>query len=143
MKCPNCGHDLAQATYKGMEINQCSACQGMWFSFKELDQLEDTVIADDDVKGTLVWNKQPSSRMCPVCEKKMVTFNYRLDDLALEYCEQMHGYWLDKGEADRVVEEMKEDVERIDKKYNAEEEWARHLRRLQSPSFFDTLKKLF
>lgn len=142
MKCPNCDSNLETKQYKGIEVNQCPKCGGTWFDFKELDDLEDKVLLNDDMKGTLVWNKKPSERKCPKCGKKMAKFNYRLDDLELEYCEDMHGYWLDKGEEERVLAEMKESVERLDKKFKAEEEWANHLKRLQSPSFFSKLTDL-
>jgi Zn-finger nucleic acid-binding protein len=126
-----------------MAVETCSNCGGMWFAFKELDQLEDDVLLNDDMKGTLVWQKKPSERKCPKCGEKMTQFNYRLDDLLLEYCAvHMHGYWLDKGEAERVLEQMKERVTGLEKKYDAEEAWTNHLKRLQSPSFFSTLKDL-
>lgn len=143
MRCPNCDGNLEIKQYKGIEVNQCSKCLGMWFDFKELDDLEDKVLLNDDLKGTLVWEKRPSERKCPKCSKKMIKFNYRLNDLELEYCEDMHGYWLDKGEEDRVLAEMKESVERLDKKFKVEEEWTNHLNRLQSSSFFSKLTNLF
>ena len=143
MKCPNCNHKLVSEEYKGMTVDKCPNCGGMWFDFMELDQLEDNVFLNDDMKGTLVWDKKPSERKCPKCEEKMAQFNYRLDDLFIEYCDKnMHGYWIDKGEAERVLGEMKERGERLEKKYDAEEEWANHLKRLQSPSFFSKLKDL-
>ena len=143
MKCPNCNHNLEITNYEGIEVNQCSNCKGIWFDFKELDELEDTVLNEDDVKGTLVWDKKPSERKCPKCAKLMMGFNYRLNDLYLEYCENKHGYWLDKGEEERVIGEMKEREEKIEKKYNTEEEWTKHIKRLQSSSFFDKLIDLF
>lgn len=139
MRCPNCSHNLQIANYKGIEVNQCQNCGGVWFDFKELDDLEDTVLSDDESKGTLVWDKKPSDKKCPICSKKMVGFNYRLNNLYLEYCEDMHGYWLDRGEEERVVEEMKERTEMLEKKYKAEDEWTKNLKQLQSPSFFNKL----
>lgn len=143
MKCPNCNANLEIKEYKGIEVNQCPKCEGIWFDFKELDDLEDTVLSDDELKGTLVWDKKPSERKCPKCGKNMIGFNYRLNGLFLDYCEDMHGYWLDKGEETRVLEEMKDSRKDIEKKYQAEDDWAKHLKRLQSPSFFSQLTALF
>jgi Zn-finger nucleic acid-binding protein len=143
MKCPNCGDRLEVKQYNGIEVNQCSKCEGMWFDFKELDDLEDKIFSDDDMKGTLVWDKRTSERICPKCNKKMAKFNYRLNDLELDYCEDMHGYWLDKGEEQRVISEMKEAVEKLDKKFKIEDEWANQLNHLKSPSFFSKLTNLF
>jgi len=143
MNCPNCNHKLALQEYQSMTVDKCSNCGGTWLDFKELDQLEDTVLNDDELKGTLVWDKKPSNRKCPKCNKKMTGFNYRLNDLYLEYCDEMHGYWLDKDEEERVIEEMKESNQRLEKKYNIEEKWTNHLKRLQSPSFFNKLVDMF
>lgn len=142
MKCPNCDNELIPAKYKDLDLDKCPGCAGMWFDLKELDDLEDTAFSDDESKGSLVWDKKQSERKCPKCNKEMVKFNYRLDNLELEYCEDMHGYWLDKGEEERVTDEMKKRIDQLDKKYEAEEEWAGHLKRLQSRSFFSKLKSL-
>lgn len=143
MKCPNCDSKLELKQYNGIEVNKCSKCEGMWFDFKELDDLEDKILSNDDMKGTLVWDKRTSERKCPICNKKMAKFNYRLNDLELDYCESMHGYWLDKGEEQRVISEMKEVVEKLDNKFKVEDEWANQLNRLRSPSFFSKLTDLF
>ncbi|OGK20387.1 hypothetical protein A3C23_03915 [Candidatus Roizmanbacteria bacterium RIFCSPHIGHO2_02_FULL_37_13b] len=142
MKCPNCSINLEVSDFKGMELNKCPKCGGDWFDFKELDQLEDLVLSDDEMKGTLVWDKKPSKKKCPKCNKQMVGFNYRLNDVYLEYCENMHGYWLDSGEKERVIEEMKESVNKLDKKFDAEEKWANHMKQLQTSSFFSKLRNL-
>lgn len=143
MKCPNCNSQLEKKQYYDIEVDRCQKCQGMWFDFKELDSLEDKTLENDEVKGTLVWDKKLSSKKCPKCIKKMMEFNYRLNDIKLDYCQDMHGYWLDKGEEERVVSEMKEAVEKLDKKFKIEEEWTNNLKHLQSPSFFSKLINLF
>lgn len=140
MNCPKCNSKLAPEQYESMTIDKCTNCGGMWFDFKELDQLEDTVLLNDDMKGTLAWNKKPAKEKCPKCGNEMTQFDYRLNNLHLEYCDKnMDGFWLDNGEAERVVEEMKESVERLEHKFKAEEEWTKHLKKLQTPSFFSKL----
>ncbi len=144
MKCPNCDHErLTRKLYQDIIVDKCSNCGGLWLDFSELDQLEDTVLSNDESKGTLVWNKKLSRLKCPKCNKQMVGFNYRLNDLHLDYCENMHGYWLDNNEEKRVVEEMKKTTERLKKKYKAEEEWAQYLKKLRSPTYFKKLLDLF
>lgn len=143
MNCPNCNNKLTQQQYKEMTVDKCANCSGIWLDFKELDQLEDTVLLNDDLKGTLAWDKKHSDKKCPKCKEKMTQFNYRLNDLILEYCEKnLHGFWLDKGEEERVIAEMEESSEKLENKFIAEREWARHLKRLQSPSFFSKIKDL-
>ena len=46
-RCPKCGAELVPVPYRGIELDKCSRCQGVWLDFGELDQ----VVADD--KGFL------------------------------------------------------------------------------------------
>jgi len=39
MKCPKCGMDLMEIDFKGMRIDECSACRGMWLDAGEFDAL--------------------------------------------------------------------------------------------------------
>jgi Zn-finger nucleic acid-binding protein len=139
MQCPNCNHQLETVTDKGIEVDQCSKCGGKWLDFKELGEMESAVLPDEEERGTLVWDERPSEKKCPRCGKNMAAFNYRLNDLELDYCEALHGYWLDKGEEERVLDEMRERADNVDRKSKVETEWTKHLTRLRSPSFFRKL----
>jgi hypothetical protein len=35
MKCPKCGMDLMEIDFKGMKIDECSACRGIWLDAGE------------------------------------------------------------------------------------------------------------
>jgi len=39
MCCPKCGSTLLPVDYKGIEIDECSHCKGVWLDHKELDQI--------------------------------------------------------------------------------------------------------
>ena len=43
-RCPKCGAELIPVPYRGIELDKCSRCQGVWLDFGELDQIvtEDT-----------------------------------------------------------------------------------------------------
>ena len=42
-RCPKCGAELIPVPYRGIELDKCSRCQGVWLDFGELDQ----VVAED------------------------------------------------------------------------------------------------
>jgi hypothetical protein len=42
-RCPKCGAELVPVPYRGIELDKCSRCQGVWVDFGELDQ----VVAED------------------------------------------------------------------------------------------------
>jgi uncharacterized protein len=39
MKCPKCGFDLREMTFRGVVIDKCYHCHGTWFDEHELEQL--------------------------------------------------------------------------------------------------------
>jgi uncharacterized protein len=39
MKCPKCGMDLMEIDFKGMKIDECSTCKGIWLDAGELDAM--------------------------------------------------------------------------------------------------------
>lgn len=47
MRCPKCGMELIEIDYKGIEVDKCSECEGIWLDAGELEavaRLEKTVI---------------------------------------------------------------------------------------------------
>ena len=42
-RCPKCGAELIPVPYRGIELDKCSRCRGMWLDFGELEQ----VVTDD------------------------------------------------------------------------------------------------
>jgi len=39
MKCPKCGMDLMEIDFKGMKIEECTTCRGMWLDAGEFDAM--------------------------------------------------------------------------------------------------------
>ena len=56
MKCPNCDGQLKEENYENMLINRCDKCSGIWLEYPELEQIEDKVWSDEELKGTLEFN---------------------------------------------------------------------------------------
>ncbi len=124
MNCPKCETSLAKKFYKGMmEVDYCPACRGMWLDLDELDRLEDTVYQDDRNKGSLIHRQEIKNWKCPVCGEPLFEFQYRLYNLKLEICINDHGFWLDAGEDERVIQIMKNHSINIHRKKGVESEW--------------------
>lgn len=131
MICPKCHAPLTKKYYKGMmEVDYCPHCRGMWLDFHELDQLEDVAFDQDVWKGSLIHRECPVECKCPICEVPMLEFQYRLYDLKLDVCPEHHGFWLDAGEDERVLEVMRRRAGEIHRKTEAESEWKRVLKGL-------------
>ncbi len=39
MKCPKCGMELIEIDYKGIKIDECSQCRGVWLDAGELSSV--------------------------------------------------------------------------------------------------------
>ena len=39
MRCPKCGMELAEVTFRGLRIDRCTSCAGVWLDAGELDTL--------------------------------------------------------------------------------------------------------
>jgi len=143
MNCPRCNSELKVEDYEGIEVDRCLGCQGMWLDYGELEQLEEVVLDEDEITGTIVFSRFKGELLCPKCGKAMQRFNYRAYDVELDFCEQGHGTWLDAGEEKRVLELMERRIKNIERKAKAEAEWGDFIKKLGSPSFFGKLKGLF
>ena len=133
MECPKCAAVLTKKYYKGMmEVDYCPNCRGMWLDYEELDKLEDIAFDEDRYKGSLIHRECEVACKCPACGGPMQEFQYRLYDLKLDTCLQKHGFWLDAGEDERVLEIMRAQHSRINRKKDAETDWKQVLKGLHS-----------
>ncbi|MBI2461138.1 MAG: zf-TFIIB domain-containing protein [Candidatus Rokubacteria bacterium] len=51
MLCPRCGSELVRIRYRGIELDKCSACEGIWVGRSDLERLE--APGDSFVSGML------------------------------------------------------------------------------------------
>ena len=52
MKCPKCGADLNEVTFRGIKIDRCLNCDGVWLDEGELEKLAGT--EDESVVGNII-----------------------------------------------------------------------------------------
>ena len=143
MDCPRCGNQLRVEQHRGIEVDRCTSCKGVWLDYGELDELEDTVFDQDELKGTTMYRPLQGELLCPKCQRPMTAFLYRAYDLELDYCQGEHGVWLDHGEEERVRELMGQRPKDLARSARAEREFAAFLARVKSRSFADRIKGWF
>lgn len=51
MACPICRSALSMTERKGIEIDYCPSCRGIWLDRGELDKIIERSVADDDVRS--------------------------------------------------------------------------------------------
>ncbi len=132
MNCPKCSSQLVRKFYKGaLEVECCPNCRGMWLDFDELDRLEDIAFDQDHLKGSLLHRQQSTTSPCPHCGQPLTQFQYRLYSLNLDFCaDGRHGFWLDAGEDERVMEIMRQRAGEMSRKLEVESEWRKALKHM-------------
>ena len=143
MKCPRDASELKTEDYQGVQIDRCATCNGRWLAHHELDEIEAIVARDEDQRrATIEYAKRPSELKCLVCDKQMRSFNYRAYNLELDTCEDAHGFWLDGGEDQRLLEVMKERVRGLNRAVSAGQRWS-ELKRGGGGSVWNKIGSLF
>ena len=141
MKCPKCNAELQARKDRDVDVQACPRCNGMWLTPAELDQLENEAFSDEANKGSLCVTSNDTAFKCPVCSAPLKEFDYRFFDLQLEFCPD-HGFWLDKDEDNQVLELMRGEETRVERKFGTEASWSKYINHLRSPYFFSKLKGL-
>ena len=83
MKCPTCGQDMTPTEVKGIEVDMCGNCGGVWLDEHEFE----------DLFGTL---------RCPNCNEVMLVRELR--GVEYDMCPSCGSVWLDRGELGTLVE---------------------------------------
>ena len=99
MKCIKCHSIEMQSTTsfeKGVELDTCPMCKGMWLDKGELESLLDEDATHFlDIPETAT---QAQQRNCPKCNVKLFQFFYPGTTVMVDSCQQCHGVWLDDEE---------------------------------------------
>ena len=107
MDCPKCaGSRLQAATVKGIEVDQCPDCRGVWFDEQELARLLATRPAN--LKPIAGGRTDPAddarSGRCPRDGQSLMRVrSAREPDVTVEVCPQCRGLWLDGGELAQIL----------------------------------------
>ena len=108
MDCPVCKNAMITLELAEVEIDYCTACEGIWLDAGELELL----LGDGGKSKTLIhsFHKAPltgeKQRKCPICDKKMVKIivGDSKPTLLLDRCDKGDGLWFDRGELADVIE---------------------------------------
>jgi Zn-finger nucleic acid-binding protein len=131
MDCPRGHGQLIVERHGGIEVDRCETCSGRWLDANELDELEATAAGEESRRGMIEYSKRDSEIACPKCGKRMTAFNYRANNLELDSCPDDHGYWLDAGETDRVVDLIEQRVRDLNRAASAEASWGGFVQKLR------------
>ena len=112
MKCLRCDGVEMEVKVRGegtdiVEIDLCPQCKGIWLDPEELQKLDDNFFLDiekidfEEVRA----NREDLELFCPRCETGTMldkVHPVQFKSLVLDTCPSCKGFWLDKGELERV-----------------------------------------
>ncbi len=117
MNCPDCFHELKEESLKGIQIQECRACQGKWF---KRDQLK---LAKDRQDDTLRWldfdpfgkdaedlSVPSTGKICPECSGAMLSLTYSDSQIVIDKCPSCEGVWLTHGELVKIIRYLEKKV---------------------------------
>ncbi|MCB1172442.1 MAG: zf-TFIIB domain-containing protein [Leptospiraceae bacterium] len=106
--CPRCRQALQPrhtALVDQLQIDICPAGHGAWYDQGELDRLLPMPVLRSRFIQIRKADKAAvhSYRLCPDCPGRLVPHGYHPESsLVIERCEQCNGFWLDRGEFQRI-----------------------------------------
>jgi uncharacterized protein len=103
MNCPKCNAAMEKVTYEGVEVDRCTGCQGVWFDFREQQQLKNVKGA---AAGIDVGDPAAGQKMNEVgkinCPRDGVLLTRMVDlkqpHIWYEACPHCYGVFFDAGE---------------------------------------------
>lgn len=104
--CPKCDARLFILTFKGIEVDYCDRCRGIWLDGGELEHLVTTGGGPDDPALKILTEPglpvQPSAHLCPRCDARLEEIVVRAQ-LTLDRCPRGHGLWFDADELQHLL----------------------------------------
>jgi len=113
MKCPRCECEMEIQNKDGIEnsieIDVCSKCGGTWLDASELKHLDDNFFVNlEEISYKDVEPTDTDSEVhCPRCDGSPVLRKVtppEFPDVVIDTCPTCSGFWLDKGEMDKLRE---------------------------------------
>ncbi len=134
--CPGCGAKLDLYSLLGIEFESCPKCRGLWLDRGELRKLKNKVgIVELHWLNSEVDNIEQaaaiaSKRGCPRKDNgHLLSVVFGKSSVVLDWCPKCHGMWLDRGEYDKIVDYLRDEVGQSTIK-DVEKEIAQDVKRL-------------
>ena len=122
MKCSKCGSEMVKKSSDTVEIDECPSCFSIWFDADELREAKDEMDPDLNWMDFEIWKHKDqfkisdNAKTCPKCNVKMVTGQYGNTGIEVDSCHICKGIWLDKGEFEKIVEALADELLTMDSK---------------------------
>src|SRR5574341_1915170 len=102
MNCPECSNDLVTKSHKGLKIQTCPRCEGMFILQEELKAIEkdkDPAVAWMDLELWRHREKYEAIRgalSCPSCGSPFHSLSYPDSEVRIQVCHECRAVWLNE-----------------------------------------------
>jgi Zn-finger nucleic acid-binding protein len=110
MKCPKSQSDeLTPVEIKGVKIDACAQCKGLWFDKDELRKIKDITASDANWLDVDLWTDESklsakeSPKKCPACANALYAIEYGDSGTEIDFCKNCQGVWLDKNDLSKII----------------------------------------
>lgn len=100
IKCPKCSQVMDAWESRGVELDHCNSCKGLWFDQGELTRHflnSGSRISERDLEAD-----RETPLCCPRCEAGRLT-GAHLASVPVDTCRRCHGIFLDLGEVHELM----------------------------------------
>ena len=102
MDCPKCDTGMDKVSFKGIEVDRCTGCKGLWFDMLEYEDLKSMEGSEHIDTGDPATGRQYNKIdkiLCPVCKSHMIRMVDRdQPHIWFESCSTCYGVFFDAGE---------------------------------------------
>ncbi len=118
MQCPRCAGRTRKVRVKSVRVDRCTSCRGTWYDAGEL-----RLIKDREQRGDYRWidvdlwkdrrkflTGEQEGLVCPKDGRPMTTVRYGKSPVRVEICGHCKGIWLDRGEYEKILEQLEHKV---------------------------------
>ena len=102
MKCPKCEGKMEEVTFKNIEVDRCTECNGIWFDILEADDLKKIEGSEIIDIGDPKLGRQLNGNIdinCPRCKAKLLRLvTAHQPHIWYEACPICYGIYFDAGE---------------------------------------------
>ena len=107
LTCPRCNNDLTPVEKRGIIIDYCDNCHGVWFDINELEDLSDDIkefnFVAPRIENLKIAKNDEETVKCPRCSAQMHKVTMRGKHPVFDCCPNDHGYWFDEKELEEYI----------------------------------------
>lgn len=104
MKCPKCTTDMTAMAYRGVAVDRCNECHGIWLDKRELEVVMEKKLASSFDVGRyhhLPPEQSDKPARCLRCDKEMIAL-VGAADVRFDWCDGCEGLFFDRGELSAI-----------------------------------------